>query len=57
MIIGVPVTMAWCIVRLQMEEWPPVWRVATNILKKQSWTVDKGWSISLGVGQGVNNSP
>jgi hypothetical protein len=29
------------------------WRVAANILKKQSRTTDKGWSSSLGVGQGV----
>ena len=34
-----------------MEEWPPIWRV----LNKQSQTADKGWSSSLGVGQGANN--
>jgi hypothetical protein len=28
------------------------WRVAANILNKQSWTADKGWSSSLGVGRG-----
>jgi hypothetical protein len=33
-----------------------LWRVATNILNKQSRTADKGWSSSLGVGQGANNS-
>ncbi|KAJ4428691.1 hypothetical protein ANN_25684 [Periplaneta americana] len=27
-----------------------IWRVAVNILNKQSWTADKGWSSSLGVG-------
>jgi hypothetical protein len=32
-----------------------IWRVATNILIKQSRTVDKGWS-SFGVGRGANNS-
>jgi hypothetical protein len=26
-----------------------------NILTKQLWTNDKGWSSSLGVGRGVNN--
>jgi hypothetical protein len=31
-------------------------RVAANILNKQSWTADKGWSSSLGVGHGANNS-
>jgi len=52
----VPVTMAWHILRLWTEEWPPVWRVAVNILNKQSQTADKGWSSSLGVGWGANNS-
>jgi hypothetical protein len=30
-----------------------IWRVAENILNKQSRTADKGWSCSLGVGRGV----
>jgi hypothetical protein len=33
-----------------------VWRVAANILNKQSRTADKGWSSSLVVGRGANNS-
>jgi hypothetical protein len=32
-----------------------IWRVAANILNEQSWTADKGWSSSLGVGRGANN--
>jgi hypothetical protein len=32
------------------------WRVAANILNKQSLTADKGWSSCLGVGRGANNS-
>jgi len=32
----VPVTTAWRVLRLRMEEWPPIWRVAANILNKQS---------------------
>jgi hypothetical protein len=32
-----------------------VWRVAANILNKQSRTADKGWSSTLGVGRGANN--
>jgi len=40
---------------LRIEEWPPLWRVAVNKLNKQSWTADKGWSSSLGVGRGANN--
>jgi hypothetical protein len=27
-----------------------IWRVGENILNKQLWTADKGWSSSLGVG-------
>jgi hypothetical protein len=30
-----------------------IWRVAANVLNKQSWTADKGWSSSLGVGEGL----
>jgi hypothetical protein len=32
------------------------WREAVNILNKQSWTADKGWSSILVVGRGTNNS-
>ena len=38
----VPVTMAWHVLSLQMEEQPPIWRAAANILNKQSWIADKG---------------
>jgi len=51
----VPVTSEWGVLRLRMEDRPPIWRVAANILNKQSRTVDKGWS-SLGVGRGAENS-
>ena len=44
----VPVTRAWRALSMRMEERPPVWRVAANILNKQSRTADKGWSSSLG---------
>jgi hypothetical protein len=33
-----------------------IWRVAPNILKKQSRTADKRWSSSLGVRHRANNS-
>jgi hypothetical protein len=33
-----------------------IWRVATNILNKQSRTADKGWFSSLEVGRGADNS-
>jgi hypothetical protein len=52
----VPVTTAWRVLRLRMEERPPIWRIAANILNKQSRTAEKGWSSSLGVGRGANNS-
>ena len=56
----VPVTTAWRALRLRMEERPPIWRVAANILNKHSRTADKGWSFSLGggggVGRGTNRS-
>jgi hypothetical protein len=52
----VPVTTAWRVPRLRMEDPPPIWRVVANILNKQSRTADKGWSSRLGVGRGANNS-
>jgi hypothetical protein len=39
-----------------MKERPPLYRVAANILNKQSRTADKGCSSRLGVGRGTNNS-
>jgi len=51
---SVPVTTAWHVLWLRMEEWPLIWRVAASILNKQLRTADKGWSSSLGVGRGVN---
>jgi hypothetical protein len=32
-----------------------IWRVAVNILNKQSRTADKGWHSSFGVAQEANN--
>jgi len=32
------------------------WRIAENMLNKQSWTASKGWSSRWGVGWGTNNS-
>jgi hypothetical protein len=34
-----------------------IWRVAANILNKQSRTADRGWPSSLGVGRGAKNPP
>ena len=54
--LWVPVTTAWRILRLRMEERPPIWRVTANKLNKPLRTADKGWSSSLGVGWRTNNS-
>ena len=53
----VPVTSAWHVLRLGMEEWPPIRRVAATILNKQSRTADEGWSSSLRFGRGANKPP
>jgi hypothetical protein len=34
-----------------------VQKVAANIFNKQSRTADRGWSSSLGIGQGASNLP
>jgi len=52
----VPVTMTWRVLMLQIEEWPPMWRVATNIWNKQSQTADKRGSSSFGVWRGAKSS-
>ena len=52
----VPVTTAWRVLRLRVEEQPPIWRVAPNILNKQSLTADKRWYSSLGVALSTNRS-
>ena len=41
----VPVTTAWRVLSLRMEKRPPIWRVAANILNKQS---RKGVVLQLG---------
>ena len=51
-----PVTRVWRVLRLGMEERPPLWRVAANTLNNQSRTADRGCSFSLEVGRGVDNS-
>jgi len=36
----VPVTTAWGFLMLRIEEWPPIWRVAANILNKELRAAD-----------------
>jgi len=50
------VTTGWLVLRLRMQERPPIWRAAVDILNKQSRTADKWWSFGLEVGPGVHNS-
>jgi hypothetical protein len=55
----VPVTTAWRVFRLLMKKRPPpplIWMVAANLLNKVLGTAGKGWSSSLRLGRGVNNS-
>ena len=47
----VPVNTAWGILKLWMEERPPIWRVAANILTKQPRTADKGWPPTWWLGE------
>ena len=53
---GSPVTTVWRVLKLWMQERPPIWRVTANILNKQSRTADTGFSSSLGAGRCANNS-
>jgi len=46
----VPVTTAWRVLRLRMQERPSVWKVAANRSNKQSRTANKGWYSGLVVG-------
>jgi len=51
----VPVTTVWRVLGLRVEERPPIWRVAANILNRQWRTADEGWSASFGVGRGADD--
>jgi len=53
----IPVTTAWRVLRLRMEERLPIWRVAANKLNKQSRTADMGLSSSLGLGEVLTTPP
>jgi hypothetical protein len=47
----VPVTTAWRMLWLRMEEWSPIWRVAANISNEQTRTANTGYTCSLGMGK------
>jgi hypothetical protein len=52
---GSHVTTTWRMLKLRMEERPPTWRVASNIMNKPSRTAEKGWSSSLGLEKVLTN--
>ena len=50
----VPVTMT-CPLIAERGDDLQIWRVAANILNKQLWMADKGWSSNFGFGRRANN--
>ena len=48
---SVPVTTTRRVLRLRLEEWPPVWRAAANKLNKQLRTADTGCPPAWGLGE------
>jgi hypothetical protein len=51
----VPVTTAWRLLRLRMEERPSVWRVAANIMYKQSGQTTRSSPATLEIGDMIKN--
>jgi len=49
------VNKAWRVLSLRNEERLPLWRLAADILNKQSRTADKGLSYTWGAGRDANN--
>jgi len=53
----IPVTTAWRVLRLRIEERPPICRVAANKLNMQSWTADKGGLPAWGLAEVLTTPP
>ena len=53
----VPVTTAWRVLRLRIEEWPPIWRVAANMLEKSRGQPIRGGPPAWGLGEGLTTPP
>ena len=47
----IPVTTAWRVLSLRIGDRPAIWRVAANILNKQSRTAEEGGSSGLEMGE------
>jgi hypothetical protein len=56
MLSGSLVATAWRVLTLRMDETTSIRRLAANVMNKQSRTADKGWSSSLELGHGTNNT-
>jgi len=52
----VPVTMAWRVLSLRMDERPQIWKVAATILNKQSRQPTSGGLPAWGLGEVLTNS-
>jgi len=52
-----PVTIAWRVHRLRIEERPPISRIALNELNKQSRTPERGGPPPWGLGDVLTNPP
>jgi len=53
----VPVTTAWRVLRLRMEEWPPIWREATNKLNNSRGQPTRGGPPAWGLGDVLTTPP
>jgi hypothetical protein len=53
----VPVTTSWRILRLRMEERPPIWRVAANILNSSRGQPTRGGIPAWGLGELLTAPP
>jgi len=51
----VPVTTTWRLLRLRMEECPPIWRIAANILISSHWQPKSGGPPAWGLGDVLTN--
>jgi len=56
-VLIIPVTTAWPIFRLQIEERPPIWRVAANKLNSSCGQPTRGGTPAWGLGEGVTTPP
>ena len=51
----VPITAAWHVLRLRVEERPPIWRVAANVLIGSREQATRGGPLALRLGEVLTN--